>query len=288
MGISTVKNSILVSFLLAIVKGVAGILGNSYALVADALESMSDVVSSIVVWLGLKYASKPPDQGHPYGHGRAEALVTFAVVGVLLVTAAFIIYQSVINILTPHKLPADFTLIVLGIVILVKEAMYRHVLLKSKKTNSTSLRADAQHHRSDAITSVSAFIGISLAIFLGPGYEAADDWSAIIAAFVIIYNSYRIFKPAWGEIMDEQNHPELIGKINDCAREIPGVIDTEKCYVRKSGVNYLVDLHLEVDGAITVFDGHEIAHMVEDKLKSCGLGIIYVSMHVEPSRLKTL
>lgn len=284
VGISTVKNSIAVSFLMAIVKGIAGILGNSYALVADAIESMSDVISSIVVWLGLKYASKPPDEGHPYGHGRAEALVTFAVVGVLLLAAGYITFHSIINILTPHKLPANFTLIVLGLVILVKEGMYRYVLHKSKKTNSTSLRADAQHHRSDAITSVSAFIGISVALYLGPGYEAADDWAAIVAAMVIVYNSYQIFKPAWGEIMDEQNHSELIDKIKSCAQEIPGVIDTEKCYVRKAGVNYLVDLHLEVDGSISVFEGHEIAHRVEDKLKSCGLGIIYVSMHVEPAR----
>ena len=182
------------------------------------------------------------------------------------------------------KLPATFTLIVLGTVILVKEMMYQWVSKKSKLTNSTSLKADAQHHRSDAITSLTAFVGISVALILGPGYEAADDWAALIAAVVILYNSYLISKPAWGEIMDEQHHSELIQKIKTSAKEIDGVVDTEKCYVRKAGINYLIDLHLEVDGGISVFEGHEIAHRVEEKLKSCGLGIIYVSMHVEPVR----
>jgi len=248
------------------------------------LESLSDVISSLLVWLGLKYASKPPDEGHPFGHGRAEPLVTFAVVGLLVVTAFIIIYQSIINIMTPHKLPAMFTLIVLAAVIIAKELMYRWVSKKSKTSNSTSLKADAQHHRSDAITSFSALIGIGIALYLGPGYEAADDWAALVAALVILYNSFLIFKPAWGEIMDEQNHNDLILKIKECALQVDGVLDTEKCYVRKAGVNYLIDLHLEVDGSISVFDGHEIAHRVEDKLKSCGLGIIYVSMHVEPAR----
>lgn len=280
---NTMIVSMLISLLLAVVKGGAGIFGNSYALVADALESFSDVIGSIFVWFGLRYASRPPDQEHPFGHGRAEPLVTFAVVGLLLMTAVYIIYQSIVNIITPHLLPATYTLIVLGGVIVVKELMYRWVSHKSKTTNSTALKADAQHHRSDAITSLSAFIGISVALFLGPGYEAADDWAALVAAFVIIYNSYLIFKPAWGEIMDEQNHTELIAMIKDLALSIKGVVDTEKCYVRKAGINYLIDLHLEVDGSISVFEGHEIAHRVEDLLKSSEMGIIYVSMHVEPA-----
>lgn len=280
---NTMIVSMIISLMLAVVKAAAGILGNSYALVADALESFSDVIGSIFVWFGLRYASRPPDEEHPFGHGRAEPLVTFAVVGLLLCTAVYIIYQSIINIITPHQLPATYTLFVLSGVIIVKELMYRWVSIKSKSTNSTALKADAQHHRSDAITSLAAFFGILFALLLGPGYEAADDWAALVAACVIIYNSYLIFKPAWGEIMDEQNHSELITKIKDLAMSIRGVVDTEKCYVRKAGINYLIDLHLEVDGEISVFEGHEIAHRVEDLLKSSSLGIIYVSMHVEPA-----
>jgi len=288
LGLKTVLTGIIVSLLMVLVKGAAGILGNSYALVADALESLSDVISSVIVWFGLKYASRPPDDDHPFGHGRAETFVTFVVVGILMLTAAYIIYQSIVNINTPHQLPARFTLIVLGLIILVKEGMYRYVLYRSKSTGSTSLRADAHHHRSDALTSVAAFIGISIALLLGDGYEAADDWAALIAAGVIIVNCYHIFKPAWGEIMDQQNHSELIAEIKKIALQINGVLDTEKCYIRKAGINYLVDLHLEVDGRISVFDGHEIAHRVEDRLKASGLGIIYVSMHVEPRREQNL
>ncbi len=282
IGKKTVLVGLGVSMALVFVKGSAGIFGNSYALVADALESLSDVIGSFVVWVGVRYASKPPDIEHPYGHGRAETLVTFAVVGILMATAMYILYQSIVNILTPHSLPAPFTLIVLAMVILLKEGMYRYAIHRSRITGSTSLRAEATHHRSDVITSIAAFIGISIALLLGPGYEAADDWAALIVSGVIIVNSYRIFKPAWGEIMDQQNHQNLVQEIKTIATTIEGVIDTEKCYIRKAGVNYMVDLHIEVDGSISVFMGHEIAHKVEHLLKESNMGIIYVSVHVEP------
>lgn len=288
IGKKTVLIGLGISMALVLVKGSAGIIGNSYALVADALESLSDFVGSIVVWVGIRYASKPPDIEHPYGHGRAETLVTFVVVGILMATAMYIIYQSVVNILTPHSLPAPFTLIVLAMVILLKEGMYRYAVHRSKITGSTSLRAEATHHRSDAITSIAAFIGISIALLLGPGYEAADDWAALIASGVIIINSYRIFKPAWGEIMDQQNHQDLVQEIKRIATTIEGVKDTEKCYIRKAGVNYMVDLHIEVEGSISVFKGHEIAHRVEHLLKDSSLGIIYVSVHVEPYSINSI
>ena len=281
-GLRTVMLGVAISLVLVMVKGIAGITGHSYALVADAIESLSDVVSSQIVWVGLKYASRPPDMDHPFGHGRAETLVTFVVVGILVMTAAYIIFQSIVNMRTPHQMPAPFTLVVLFLVILVKEAMYRYVLHQSKKTGSTSLRADAAHHRSDSITSVAAFIGILVALILGDGYEAADDWAALFAAGVILFNCYRIFKPAWGEIMDRQIYEEMVTKIKALSASVDGVLDTEKCYVRKTGLNYLVDLHIEVDGRIPVFEGHDIAHRVQDKLKDAGIGIIYVAVHVEP------
>lgn len=286
-GIGTMAVSMVVSLLLAGVKAVAGIVGNSYALVADALESTSDVVSSFLGVIALRYASKPPDDDHPFGHGRAEPIVTFVVVGLLFLTATIIIYQSIINIRTPHELPATFTLLVLLAVIVIKEVMYRWVDNRGKVTGSTALRAEAQHNRSDALTSLVALLGISFALIMGPGYEAADDWAALIAAFAIIYNCYKIFRPAWGEIMDEQNHSELILKIKAIAEGVHGVRGTEKCYVRKTGMNYLVDLHLEVDGGISVEEGHEIAHKVQDQLKNSDLGIIYASMHVEPFERQT-
>ncbi|MBP8156113.1 MAG: cation transporter, partial [Leadbetterella sp.] len=188
---------------LAIIKGLAGFFGNSYALIADAIESTTDIFGSLLVLFGLKYASRPADKNHPYGHGRIEPLITFLVVGFLIFSAAIIAHESIINIQTPHELPKSWTLYVLGAIILWKEISFRLVLKKSKETNSSSLKADAWHHRSDAITSVAAFIGISIALFMGKGYETADDWAALFASGFILYNCYLIFRPALGEIMDE-------------------------------------------------------------------------------------
>ena len=268
--------------LLAIAKGVTGIFGNSYALIADAIESTTDVFSSLLVLLGLKYSSKPPDENHPYGHGKAEPLITFAVVGFLVISATVIAYESIEHIKTPHEVPESYTLIVLAIIILIKEIFYRFVSKKSDETQSTSLKADAWHHRSDAITSLMAFIGISIAIYMGEGYENADDWAALIASGFILYNAYLILRPALGEVMDEHVYEDMIDTIREFSHEVPGVIETEKCYVRKTGMTYLVDLHITVDGSITVKEGHEIAHDVKDVLLREMPEIADVLIHVEP------
>src|SRR5690606_16442380 len=235
---------------LAVIKLISGFLGNSYALIADGIESTADVFSSSLVLLGLKYAQKPPDENHPYGHSRIEPLITFSVVAFLVTSATVIAYESVVNIQTPHQAPASWTLIVLVVIILWKEISYRHVMRRGKKLDSASLRADAWHHRSDAITSVIAFIGISIALIFGEGYETADDWAALLASAIILYNSYRIFRPALGEIMDEHVYDDLVTQIREVAHSVKGILGTEKCFVRKAGMNYLVELHAVVDGKI--------------------------------------
>ncbi len=267
---------------LAILKGVTGVFGNSYALIADAIESTADIFSSILVLFGIKYASKPADSNHPYGHGRAEPLITFIVVGFLIISAVVIGYHSIINICTPHKLPAPYTLVVLGIVIVVKEVFYRIVHRNSQETSSTSLKADAWHHRSDAITSLGAFIGISIALYLGPGYEAADDWAALLCSAIIVYNAYIIFRPALGEIMDEHVYEDLVNDIKRASLKVEGVIDTEKCHVRKSGLRFYVDLHMVVNARISVYDGHEIAHSLKKFLLTEFPQLADVLIHVEP------
>ncbi|MBI3236033.1 MAG: cation transporter [Bacteroidetes bacterium] len=274
--------SIIGNTLLAIIKALAGYFGHSYALIADAIESTSDIFSSILVLFGIKYSSKPADKNHPYGHGRAEPLITFLVVGLLVTSGVLITIQSIENIRTPHQLPHYYTLYILGGIILIKEYFYRKVLHQSKKSNSSSLKADAWHHRSDAITSLTAFIGISFAIFMGKGYETADDWAAIVAAGVIFYNSYQIFRPALGEIMDEHFYDDLIAEIRKVSLEVDGVIDTEKCFVRKTGMRYHVDLHINVDGLISVHEGHRIAHDLKDKLQLDIPTLADVLIHVEP------
>lgn len=274
--------SIAGNLLLAVAKGLTGIFGNSYALIADAIESTTDVFSSILVLLGLRYAAKPADDNHPYGHGKAEPLFTFLVVGFLIVSATIIAYESIDNINTPHKIPKPYTLIVLGIIIIIKETFYRVVSHKSKKTGSTVLQADAWHHRSDAITSLMAFIGISIALIMGKGYENADDWAALFASGFILYNAYLILRPALGEIMDEHMHDEMEAEIRKIAQLCPGVVDTEKCYIRKTGMTYYVDLHIAVNAEISVKEGHEISHRVKDDLLENIPEIANVLIHIEP------
>lgn len=280
--IQTTYFSIAGNTALATIKGLSGFFGNSYALIADAIESTTDIFSSLLVLWGLKYANRPADKNHPYGHGRIEPLITFIVVGFLITSALVIAHESIRNIQTPHDLPKLWTLFVLGAIILWKEISFQVVIRKSKETNSSSLKADAWHHRSDAITSVAAFIGISIALLLGKGYETADDWAALLASGFILYNSYLIFRPALGEIMDEHTHDDLVQDIRAVALTVEGVLDTEKCFVRKAGLKYHIDLHATVDGNLSVRRGHEIAHHLKDTLRQKLPQLGHVLIHIEP------
>ncbi|MUV04571.1 cation diffusion facilitator family transporter [Flavobacterium rakeshii] len=274
--------SIIGNTLLALFKGAAGFFGNSYALIADAIESTTDIFSSILVLFGIKYSTRPADENHPYGHGRAEALITFIVVGFLITAATVIAYESIVNIQTPHDLPKSWTLIVLGAIIIWKEISFRLVLKRSKETNSSALKADAWHHRSDAITSIAAFIGISIALFCGKGYESADDWAALFASGFIIYNSYLIFRPALGEIMDEHLYDDVVEDIREASVKVKGILGTEKCFVRKTGMVYHIELHAIVNANITVKQGHKLAHELEDYLRKQITGVGRVLIHIEP------
>ena len=280
--IRTTYFSIAGNIALAAIKGFAGFFGNSYALIADAIESTTDIFSSLLVLFGLKYAKRPADDNHPYGHGKIEPLITFLVVGFLITSATIIAYESIMNILTPHKTPKSWTLLVLGTIILWKEISYRVVLKKSIQTNSSSLKADAWHHRSDAITSIMAFIGISIALIFGKGYETADDWAALAASLFIFYNGYLIFRPALGEIMDEHLYDDLIDEIRQVSSNVDGILGTEKCFIRKAGTKYHIDLHAQVNGKISVKEGHDLAHKLKDRLRRDIPNIGHVLIHIEP------
>lgn len=282
--IKTTYFSILSNALLAAIKWTAGYFGHSYALIADAIESTTDIVSSILVLFGIKYSNKPADKNHPYGHGRIEPLVTFLVVGFLIVSASIIAIHAIKNIQTPHELPRAYTLLVLIGIIAWKETSYRLVVKKSKETKSTSLKADAWHHRSDAITSVAAFIGISIALIFGKGFESADDWAALCASAFILYNCYLIFRPAFGEIMDEHTHDDVVEQIRVISKKVEGVTGTEKCFVRKTGMKYHVDLHILVNPQITVDEGHFISHKLKDQIQAELPEISNILIHVEPSK----
>ncbi|MEB2784345.1 cation diffusion facilitator family transporter [Algoriphagus persicinus] len=282
LAVRTVIFSMLGNVVLAAIKFLAGIFGNSYALIADGIESVVDVFSSVLVLFGLKYSSRPADENHPYGHGKAEPLITFLVVVFLIISAGTIAWQAYQHIIIPHNLPKPFTLIVLAGIIIWKEISFQVVISRSKKLNSSALKAEAWHHRSDAITSVAAFIGITIALFGGEGFEVADDYAALLAVAFILYNCYKIFRPALGEVMDENNYEELTEQIRRVSLTVPGVKGTEKCFIRKAGMEYHVDLHALVPGKLTVTEGHDISHQLKDKLCKDIPELGNVLIHIEP------
>ncbi|MBP8273705.1 MAG: cation transporter [Acidobacteria bacterium] len=270
------------NILLAAVKGTAGVLGHSYALIADAIESTMDIASSLIVWMGLRYSVKPPDDNHPYGHGKAEPLAAMAVSLALFAAAAGIAIESVREIRLPHHAPAPFTLVVLVVVILVKETLFRYVFKVGDHTRSTAVKSDAWHHRSDALTSGGAFIGITVALIGGEGYESADDWAALFAAFIIALNAYSLLRPALDELTDAKPDPALEVQVREVAQTRPDVIGTHKCHVRKMGFDYYVDLDVIIDGTLTVTRGHEIAHDVQNAIRAANPLFSKVLIHVEP------
>jgi cation diffusion facilitator family transporter len=281
-GMRTTVLGIVISIVLVFIKFLTGYLGHSFALIADASETSADVLSSGLLWVGLRISLKPPDREHPYGHGKAEPLAGIVIALFLMGTSIWIGWHAVEFIRTPHQLPKKFTLAVLLIVILVKELMFRYVLKVGKEINSQAVKSDAFHHRSDAITSIAAFIGILIAVIMGKGYEAADDWAALIASFIIFYNAIVLLRPALNEVMDAAPSHEIVKNIRQLASYIPEVKKVEKCFVRKMGFDYYVDLHIQVLPYLTVEQGHAISHQVKNLLLNSELRIKNVLIHVEP------
>ena len=267
----------------ALIKISAGIFGNAYALIADGIESALDVAGSIVIWGGLRFAARPPDATHPYGHGKAEPLaaiiVAFGVLGAAIVLAV----QSVREIFLPHHGPAPFTLIVLVVVVVIKEGLFRYLIHFGESVESTAVKTDAWHHRADAITSTAAFIGISIALIGGEKYRRADDFAALFACVIIASTGVRLLGPALREILDTAPRGEIGGMVRAAARAVPGIVALDKCYVRKMGINYYVDLHVQVDGSMSVREGHELAHKVKDAIRATNSRIADVLVHVEPA-----
>jgi len=267
---------------LAVVKVVSGVLGNSYALIADGIESMVDVMSSIAVWGGLKIAAQPANERHPYGYGKAESLAALAVAVALLGAAVGIAIQSIREIMTPHHVPEPFTLAVLIGVVVTKEWMFRALSRTGKSIGSQAMQTDAWHHRSDSLTSMAAFLGISIALLAGEGYESADDWAALFAAGVIAVNGTRLFRSALNEVLDVAPPAEIVHRVRAIAAAVPGVAEIDKCRVRKSGLALFVDIHVVVDGSLPVREGHAIAHRVKSALLASDLGILDAALHIEP------
>jgi cation diffusion facilitator family transporter len=267
---------------LTVAKFLAGIFGHSQALIADAVESLADIFSSIIVWRGLVVAETPPDEEHPYGHGKAEPLAAAIVSAMLLLASGLIAYHSLQGIVEPRPAPSPWTLIILIVVIAVKETLFRFVLHEAEHVESSAVQTDAWHHRSDAITSAAAFIGISIALIGGKGYEAADNWAAIAAACVIGFNGWRLLRPALNDLMDTAPDRELIEQIRAVAQTVSGVAGVEKTHVRKMGYQFFVDMHIEVNPQMTVENAHRISHEVKNKVREQIPSVRDVLIHIEP------
>jgi cation diffusion facilitator family transporter len=276
----------LVNLIFAAVKILGGIFGNAYVLIADGIESTLDIAGSFIIWGGLKFAARPPDETHPYGHGKAEPIAAVIVAFGVLAAATGLAIQSVREILTPHHGPAPFTLIILIVVIVVKETLFRYVNRIGRHVESTAVQTDAWHHRTDAVTSAAAFIGISVALIGGEGWQSADDWAALFACAVIAANGVRLLRPAFYEIMDTAPSGEIVDLVRNAAASVPGVIEVEKCFVRKMGLIFYVDLHVGVEGSISVHDGHHIAHEVKRAIQQSDPRIADVLVHIEPAQPK--
>jgi len=286
-GRQVVIAGVFLNLLLSTGKIAGGIIGRSNALIADGIESLLDLFSSLLIWAALKYAAKPADADHPYGHGKAESLASIVGALVLAVAGAFIAHNSISQLIAAAHgakvhLPSPWTLLLLVVVILLKEILFQVMSRRARQIGSNALLADAWHHRSDAVTSIAAFIGISISLLGGPGFEVADDWAALFACIVIFYSSYSMLSLSLGEVMDARVSDDAEATIMRITCSVPGVISAEKCRVRKSGLSHIADLHIRVSGTISVREGHAISHMVKDKLMASELPLADVTVHVEP------
>ena len=272
-----------INLLFAAAKILGGIFGNAYVLIADGIESSLDIAGSFVIWGGLKLAARPPDETHPYGHGKAEPMAALIVACGVLVAAAGLAIQSVREILIPHHGPAAFTLVILIVVVVVKEVLFRYVNRIGRDANSTAVQTDAWHHRSDALVSGAAFIGISIALIGGEKWRSADDWAALFACVIIGANGFRLLRPAFYEIMDTAPRGEIVDRVREAAAKVSGVIEIDKCVLRKMGLSFYVDLHIGVNENISVREGHRIAHAVKDAIQKSDSRIADVLVHIEPA-----
>jgi cation diffusion facilitator family transporter len=286
-GVRAAQIGVLVNAALAAVKLVAGLVGHTYALVADAVESGADVLGSLLVWGGLAVAARPADEDHPYGHGKAEALAAAAVALMLLGAAAGIAVQAVQEIRTPHTVPAPWTLGVLVAVVLVKWLLSRRVGAVGAAIGSTAVKADAWHHLSDAVTSAAAFVGISVAIWGnryrgGSGWESADDWAALAASGVIAINGVLLLRPALHDLMDRMPGPDVVGPVRRAAEGVPGVLAVEKLAVRKAGLGYRATVHVQGEPKMPLDEAHALGGRVKGAICAALPQVQSVLVHMEP------
>ena len=276
------QTGLLINAILVVVKIGTGIIGHSYALIADGVESSLDIFSSLIVWRGIHVASRSADESYHFGYGKAESVAAAAVSLLLMAAAIGIGVEAVREILTPHHLPASFTLIVLVVVVAIKEGLFRFVMREGEALESGIVQADAWHHRSDAITSGAAFLGISIALIGGQPYAAADDVAALIASGIIAFNGVRLLRPALADLMDRAPDAELLESIAEEAAREDGVLHIEKVVARRAGVGHFVTVHVQADPKLTLHDAHELGGRVRSRIVSRLPLVIDATIHMEP------
>ena len=271
-----------VNLALGIAKLVGGLVGSSFALIADAVNSLGDVVTTVVVLLALRVAQRPADAEHPYGHTRAEGIAASNVAVLIIISAMVVGWEAIQRLSHPHAVPPMWTLWLAGANIVIKEGLYRYKIKVGKRTGSGAMIANAWDHRSDALCALAVLLGL-LAIRLGgPRFIWADEAASLVVMGAIIWSGVQLFRTSASDLMDVQADPELVERIRAAARQVKDVRDVETLWVRKSGLEFFADIHIEVDQHFTVAAGHRIGHEVKDRLLRDFPRLRDVLVHLEP------
>lgn len=284
----TIVGSI-VNFLLLVFKFFAGIAGHSAAMLADAVHSLSDFITDIVVSVFVRIAGKPEDKGHDYGHGKYETLAT-AIIGLLLLCVGFGIFwngaSSIYTFLRGGQLesPGVVALVAALVSIVSKEILYQYTVIQGKKLNSQAVIANAWHHRSDALSSIGTAIGIGGAILLGDHWRVLDPVAAVVVSFFIMKVSVRLLIPCVDELLEKSLPEDVEKEIEQTVLSFPGVSQPHHLRTRRIGNYYAIELHVRMDGKITLEEAHSTATAIENKLKEMFGKGTHVGIHVEPTK----
>ena len=271
-----------VNLVLGILKLIGGIVGGSFALISDAVNSLGDSLSSIVVIFALIFAQRPADREHPYGHSRSEAIAASNVALIIILSALYVGWEAVRRLPIQHGLPPLWTLWIAGANVLIKETLYRYKVRVGQRTGSTAVIANAWDHRSDALCSFAVLIGLSVVRWAGPDYYWADELSALVVVGLILWSGAKLFRLSASELMDLQASDALVQRIRAATEGVAGVENVEKLLVRKSGLEHFVDIHIQVDAQLTVDEGHRIGHQAKDALLKRFPTLRDVLVHLEP------
>ena len=273
----------LVNTILILLKFFAGIFGSSQALIADAVHSVSDLFTDVVVLLGIRIGRKPPDEGHPFGHARIETLASTIVGIALITTALYLGIKASLNIYHHNEYyPTGLALIAAVVSIALKEAIFHYTVHTGRRIKSQLIIANAWHHRSDALSSVAVLLGVA-GTRIKPSWHILDSFAALLVSFFIVKVGLEILRIALREFIDTAPKPEIISKIEQCALTVDGVLDTHDLRVRTSGGFYQMEIHIVVDGQLTVAEGHRIAKAVESCLVKDVDNLDRIIVHVDPA-----